>query len=211
MGEDDVLDARQAAELLQRSADHARERLTANQALIYGVWGGVWLIGCGAMWLSVLGQHPFRGAAGWAAAVLGAGIGLAGIGLAGIATGVTAGRASRGIGGVSARQGIMYGLSWPAGFGALFAIIGAAAHFGASAEVMGVLGAAGPLLLVGLIYVLAAAMWLDRVMFWLGVWELVVAGAGAWTGPVGVLFMDAVAGGGGFLAAAALLALRNRT
>jgi hypothetical protein len=76
---------------------------------------------------------------------------------------------------------------------------------------MGVLGAAGPLLLVGLIYMVAAGMWLDRVMFWLGVWALVVAAAGAWTGPVGVLFMDAVAGGGGFLAASALTAWRNRT
>jgi hypothetical protein len=74
-----------------------------------------------------------------------------------------------------------------------------------------VLGAAGPLLLVGLIYMVAAGLWLDWVMFFLGVWELVVAAAGAWTGPVGVLFMDAVAGGGGFLAAAALLAWRNRS
>jgi hypothetical protein len=205
MGEDEVLDARQAAELLQASADHARERLTVNQPLIYGVWGAAWLIGCGAMWLSVLGQHPFRGAAGWAAAILGAGIGLAVV-----ATAVTAGRATRGIGGVSARQGMMYGLSWPAGFAALFAIIGAAGHFGASPRAMGVLGAAGPLLLVGLIYVLAAGMWVDWVMFWLGLWELLVAAAGAWSGPVGVLFLDAVAGGGGFLAAAALLAWRNR-
>ena len=206
MGEDDVLDARQAAELLQHSADHARERLTINYALIYGVWGGAWLIGCGAMWLSVLSQHPFRGAAGWASAILGAGIGLAII-----ATVATAGRATRGIGGVSARQAMMYGLSWPAGFAALFTIIGAAAHFGASPTVMGVLGAAGPLVLVGLIYMLAAGIWLDRVMFWLGAWELLVAAVGAWTGPVGVLFMDAVPGGGGFLAAAALLAFRNRT
>jgi hypothetical protein len=206
MGEDDVLDARQAAELLRRSADHARERLTVNQPLIYGVWGAAWLIGCGAMWLSVLGQHPFRGAAGWAAAILGVGIGLAVV-----ATAVTASRATRGIGGVSARQGMIYGLSWPAGFAALFAIIGAVGHFGASPKVLGVLGAAGPLLLVGLIYVLAAGMWLDWVMFWLGAWELLVAAIGAWTGPVGVLFGDAVAGGGGFLAAAALLAWRNRT
>jgi hypothetical protein len=56
-----------------------------------------------------------------------------------------------------------WGLAWPVGFGALFAIIGAASHFGASAKVMG------------------------------------------------VLFMDAVAGGGGFLAASALTAWRNRT
>ena len=71
MAEDDLLDARQAAELLRRSADHARQRLMVNQPLIYGAWGAAWLIGCGAMWLSVLGQHPFRGAAGWASAVLG--------------------------------------------------------------------------------------------------------------------------------------------
>ena len=97
-----MLDTSQAAELLRRSADHARERLMVNQPLIYGAWGLAWLIGCGAMWL-------------------------------------------------------------------------------------------------------------DWVMFCLGAWELVVAAAGAWTGPAGVLFMDAVAGGGGFLAAAALLAWRNRS
>ena len=206
MAEDDMLDARQAAELIRTSAGHARERLVVNQPLIYGVWGVAWLIGCGAMWLSVLGQHPFRGAAGWASAILGVGICLAIV-----ATAITTGRASRGIGGVSARQGMMYGLSWPAGFGALFTIIGAASHFGASPEVMGVLGAAGPLVLVGLIYMLAAGMWLDRVMFSLGTWELLVAAIGAWTGPVGVLLMDAVAGGGGFLVAAALLAWRTRS
>jgi hypothetical protein len=205
MAEDEALGARQAAELLKSSADHARGGLMVNVPLIYAVWGLAWLIGCGAMWLSVLGQHPFRGAAGWASAILGVGIVLAVV-----ATGITTARATSGIGGVSARQGLMYGLSWPAGFAALFIIIGAASHFGASARVMGVIGAAGPLLLVGLIYIVAAGIWLDRVMFLLGVWELLVAAIGAWTGPVGVLFMDAVAGGGGFLAASALLAWRNR-
>jgi hypothetical protein len=105
---------------------------------------------------------------------------------------------------------MIYGLSWPAGFAALFAVIGAAGHYGASPKVLGVLGAAGPLLLVGLIYVLAAGVWLDWVMFGLGAWALLVAAAGAWTGPVGVLLLDAVAGGGGFLAAAVLIAVRNR-
>jgi hypothetical protein len=206
MAEDDLLDTRQAAELLRRSADHARQRLMANQPLIYGAWGVAWLIGCGAMWLSVLGQHPFRGAAGWASAVLGTGIALAIV-----ATAITTGRAGRGVGGVSARQGMMFGLSWPVGFAALFSLIGAVAHFGASPSVMGVLGAVGPLVVVGLIYMVAAGMWLDRIMFWLGAWELLVAAVGAWTGPVGVLLMDAVAGGGGFLAASALVAWRNRS
>src|SRR5579863_3180258 len=145
MADDDLLDARQAAELLQRSADHARQRLMVNQPLIYGAWGAAWLIGCGAMWLSVLG---------------------AGIALAIVATAITTSRASKGIGGVSARQGMMYGLSWPVGFAALFTLIGAATHFGASPTVLGVLGAAGPLVVVGLIYMVAAGMWLDWIMFW---------------------------------------------
>ncbi|MBO0833702.1 MAG: hypothetical protein J2P29_17205, partial [Actinobacteria bacterium] len=102
MANDEVLDARQAADLLQRSADHARQRLVINQPLIYGVWGVAWLVGCGAMWLSVIGQHPFRGAAGWASAILGTGIGLAVV-----ATAITTSRATRGIGGVSARQGMI--------------------------------------------------------------------------------------------------------
>jgi hypothetical protein len=206
MADDDPLDTRQAADLLQRTADHARQRLMVNQPLIYGAWGAGWLIGCGAMWLSVLGQHPFRGAAGLAWAVLGAGIALGSV-----ATAVATHRAGSGIGGVSARQGMMYGLSWPAGFAALFTLIGALAHFGASPAVLGVLGAAGPLVVVGLIYMVAAAIWLDWIMFWLGAWQLLVAAAGAWTGPAGVLLMDAVAGGGGFLAAAALVAWRNRS
>lgn len=206
MADDDLLDARQAAELLRRSADHARRRLIVNQPLIYGAWGAAWLAGCGAMWLSVRGQHPFTGAAGWASAVLGAGIALAVV-----ATAIAAGRASRGVGGVSARQGMMYGLSWPAGFAALFALIGAAGHFGASPAVMGVVGAAGPLVVVGLIYMVAAGMWLDWIMFWLGGWLLLVAAIGAWTGPVGVLLTDALAGGGGFLAASAVVAWRNRS
>jgi hypothetical protein len=205
MQDEDTMDASTAAELLRQSAHHARERLMVNQALIYAVWGVAWLAGCGAMWLSVRGQHPFRGAAGWAAAILGAG-GAA----AAAVTAITAARATKGIGGVSARQGLIFGISWPIGFAALFAIIGAAWHFGASPKVTGLLGATGPLLVVGLIYMLSGGMWLDWVMFWLGIWLLLVAAAGAWAGPVGSLLADAVAGGGGFLLTAGWLAWRTR-
>jgi hypothetical protein len=204
--EDGTLDPREAAELVRQSADHARSRLMVNQPLIYGAWGVAWLVGCGTMWLSVLGQQPFRGAPGWAAAVLGTGIGLAAV-----VTGIATVRASSGVGGVSARQGMMFGLAWPAGFAALFLILGAAAHLGAGPSAIGVLGAAGPLLVTGLIYLVGAALWLDPVMFWLGAWALLVAAGGAWAGPAGALLTDAVAGGGGFLVAAALVAWRNRS
>jgi hypothetical protein len=204
--DEDTMDPSAAAELLQQSARHARERLTANQPLIYAAWGVALLAGYGAMWLSVLGQHPFRGAAGWAAATLGVVLAAA----SGV-TAVSAAQAARGIGGVSARQATIYGIAWPAGFGSMFMIIGAAWHFGASPKVTSVLGATAPLLLVGLIYLLAAAMWLDRVMIWLGLWLLLVAAVAAWTGPAGSLLTAAVAGGIGFLLTASWLAWRPQS
>jgi hypothetical protein len=119
-------------------------------------------------------------------------------------------RATRGVRGPSAVAGRIYGLSWPIGFAALFVIEGALGHDGASARVLGIVGGAGPILVTGLIYVLAAGIWLDWSMFGLGVWLAAVAAAGAWAGPVSVLLIGALAGGGGFLAMAGFLALRHR-
>jgi len=75
---------------------------------------------------------------------------------------------------------------------------------------MGVIGAVGPLLVTGLIYVTAAAMWVDWTMLALGGWLLAVAAAGGWAGPVDALAVDALAGGGGFLAAAAFLTWKKQ-
>jgi hypothetical protein len=101
-------------------------------------------------------------------------------------------------------QGQIYGLSWPIGFASLFAIQGALARHDASNEVMGVLGAAGPILVTALIYLVGAAIWHEWSMFYLGAWLALVAGVGAWTGPVNLLLVGAIAGGGGFLLAAVL-------
>jgi hypothetical protein len=201
MPDDETLDPRTAAALIQQAQDHARDQLAIKQPRLYATWGVAWLAGLGAMWLSVRGQHPYRDPAGWSVAV------LAVLLVAAVAvTIVTTSQATRGIGGASARQAVSYGLSWPAGFVALFVLEGALAHAGASGKVMGVIGATGPLLVTGLIYVVAAAIWLDRTMFGFGIWLLAVAAAGAWAGPAGALAAGALAGGGGFLAVAAYLA-----
>ena len=96
-------------------------------------------------------------------------------------------RATRGVRGGSETRGRMYGWSWLVGFGVLFGINAALRHAGAGPAVTGVLGAAGPVFVVSLIYVVGAAVWLDRVMFGLGVWLAAVAVVGGWTGPVHVL------------------------
>ena len=58
----------------------------------------------------------------------------------------------------------------------------------------------------------ASTSHLPRIeMFALGGWLALVCAAAAWTGPVTVLLVEAVAGGGGFLLTALLLAGRERT
>jgi uncharacterized membrane protein len=204
MPDDQMLDPRTAAALIKQAQDHARGELAIKQPRLYAAWGVAWLLGLGAMWLSVRGQHPYRAPASWAVAILAVLI-VAAIAI----TMITTRQATRGIGGASARQAVIYGLCWPAGFAALFAIEGALSHARASNAVMGVIGATGPLLVTGLIYVVAAAIWLDTTMFGFGIWLLAVAAAAGWAGPVGALAVGALAGGGGFLATAAFLAWKK--
>ena len=87
---------------------------------------------------------------------------------------------------------------------------GALAHQGADSAVLGLVSAAGPLLVTSLIYLTGAAIWLDRAMLTIGAWLAFVAAAGVWTGPITVLLVNALAGGGGFLVVAGYLAWRKR-
>jgi hypothetical protein len=202
---DEALDVRAAAALMQETREHAREALKVKTSLLYAAWGVAWLLGLGAMWLSVRGQQPYRGPAAASGIFLGALL-FAAI----IVTMIIVIRASKGVGGTSSMQGRIYGLSWPIGFASLFAIEGALAEHGASDEVMGLIGASGPILVTALIYLVASALWVDLSMFALGAWLALVAAVGAWTGPVTVLLVESLAGGGGFLLAAALVARRQR-
>jgi hypothetical protein len=205
MDEDEVMDARTAAALIERTRASTRSALQVRLWPMYLAWGVAWLAGLGAMWLSVRGQRPYHGPPAAAAALLAVLI-VAAV----VVTMVIVFRATRGIEGVSAVQGRMYGLSWPIGFAALFLIEGALGRHGARPEVLGIVGAAGPILVTALIYLVGAAIWRDWLMFALGGWLALVAAAGAWAGPAGVLLAEALAGGGGFLVAA-LIARQRRS
>jgi hypothetical protein len=203
---EDQLNPQAAADLIRQAQEHAQQSLRIRLPQVYAAWGVAWLAGLGAMWLAVRGQRPYRGPTTVAVLVLAALI-VAAI----VVTVLVVNRPTAGVHGTSALQRRIYGWSWPIGFAALFAIEGAVANNGASHQASGVLAATGPLLVTALIYVLGAAVWLDRTMFALGAWLALVAGVGAWTGPVTALLVAALAGGGGFLVTAGVLARRQRT
>jgi hypothetical protein len=202
---DEPFDPLAAANLLQHTASQTRRAFDVRAHLMYAGWGTAWLLGLGGMWLSVRGQHPYQGPSALAFAVLAVLIAAA------LVVNAALVRATRGIEGPSAIQGRIFGLAWAVGFGTYFAVQGAVARQGASLETLGVLGATGPLLITSLVYLTGAAIWLDRTMGVLAVWLAVVAGAAAFTGPVAVLLVEAIAGGGALLAAAGYLSLRRRS
>ena len=68
---------------------------------------------------------------------------------------------------------------------------------------LGVYGAAAPVLLTGLIYAAAAAISLDWAGFGLGLWLIAVGAGSGFAGPVTVWAVEALAAGVAFLVMAA--------
>jgi len=190
--------AADAAVIMQDAGQKARQQLQVSHRVTFTVWGLALLLGYGAMWLGVRGQHPFHGPdpAAFAAVTL-----LAVV--AAIAT-VAGNRADSGVGGLSAARRRIHFVAVLAGLAAMFALEGALARTGASRAVFGVFEASAPILVAGLFYLTTSAVWLDWPLFGLGIWLLAVAAVGGFAGPAGVWAVDALAAGLAYLLMAAI-------
>jgi hypothetical protein len=193
-----------AAVIMQQARERAEHELTINRAAIFVSWALVYLIGNTVVWLSVRGQHPYQGPAGWAQAALAL--------LALLALGVTVlvtDRAASGVGGVSALRRRIYWLSIAIGLVGLTIMEAALRYNGVSRGVIGVVMASAPLLLAGVILVAGTAAWLNWYMFGLGIWLIAVAAFGGFAGPAGVWAVDALAVGVPFLVMAVIAVVRR--
>jgi len=194
-----------AAALVQQARNRARHELTINRPVIFVSWALCYLLGYGAVWLSVRGERPYEGPAGWALALL--------VLLAIAALAVTAqvtDRATRGVEGLSTVQRRIYWLSLAAGWLGVIVMEGALRHQGASQGMIGVFTAASPLLVAGVVLVAVTAAWLNWYLFALGVWLIGVAGFSSFAGPEGVWGIDALAVGLPFLVMGGLVMIRDR-
>lgn len=193
MLEDQDMSVQEAAAVMQDARTRARNELVISAPLVYAAWGLVWLLGYGAMWLSVREQHPYRGPSGVSIAAV---FVLAGFAAAVVL--VVASKAVAGTGGRSARYRRIILATWATGYVILlFVQVGISSSV--SPRALAFVGFAGPLVLAGLVYILASALGRNRLAFALGVW-LVIAGAScAWLAPAAIVATCALAGGGGFL------------
>ncbi|WP_456843842.1 hypothetical protein [Cellulomonas sp. P5_C6] len=167
-----------------------------SSALLFGVWGAVWLVGYGAMWLTARDDDTPSVLAG--AIAIGGGV------LALVVTIVHITRRTRGIAGASARQGAMLGWAWAIGFLAQSMIVGGLAQAGASGEVIALAANAIAALVVGLLYLAGGILWRSTGMYVLGGWIALVGAAAAIAGLPGSYLVMAAAGGGGMLVLAAV-------
>ena len=198
MAEDQGMSVQEAAAIVQDARTRARRELVVSTPVVYTAWGLVWLIGYGAMWLSVRDQHPYRAPSGVSIAAV---FVLAAFAVAAVLFVVH--RATEGIGGKSVRYRHILLATWAAGYLALI-LVQAAISGSVSTRAYAFAGFAGPLLLAGLVYILASVLGRNRLAFILGAW-LVIVGAGcAWLAPAAILATCALAGGGAFLLIAAI-------
>jgi hypothetical protein len=196
MLEEQDMSAQEAAAIVQEARTRARRELVINAPVVYIAGGLVWLIGYGAMWLSVRGQHPYLAPSGVSVAAV---FILAAFAVAAVL--ITASRATEGVGGRSARQRSALLATWGTGY-LILLIVQAAISGSVSPRTLAFVAFAGPLLLAGLIYLLVGALGRNRPAFVLGAWLVIVAVSCAWLVPSVILATGALAAGGAFLLAA---------
>jgi hypothetical protein len=197
----------ESLELIRTQQASAARALYVNPVPILASWGVAWALGFGACYFasSSAGGHflPF-----WAAAVvLGA---LSAVAVAGVV--VQLARSGRGVRGPSRTIGASFGWSWPLAFAGVFALnIGLSRH-GLPASLAPLLWPGSSTVVAGVLYLAGGLLFADRVQYGLGAWMLVVGAGSALAGWPANFAVLALAGGGGFLAAAgfSLLARAHR-
>jgi len=193
MEQDQDMSAQEAASVMQDARARARKELVISAPVVYAAWGLVWLIGYGGMWLSVREQHPYRAPSGVSMAAL---FVLAAFAVAAVIAVVH--RRTEGIGGQSARDRRFILATWATGYLILLVVQATISH-SVGARAYAFLDFAGPLLLAGLVYVLAFVLGRHRSAFALGSWLIIVGASCAWLAPATILATCALAGGGAFL------------
>lgn len=201
--ENDVDDAPMSpADMLALSA--AQQQKVADfvatpTIVIVLAWGVAWFVGFLMLW----GASPDSPIA---VPRLLAGIVFTGLMIAGVLTSVIAGvRTGAGIRGRQQFQGTLYGCSWAVGCAAVPVLGGALSRAGMSGEVAALFYPAAYCIVVGLLYLVGAALWNDRAMIVIGAWIVLVGVAAPYVGAPTSYLVMALAGGGAFIVYGAVL------
>jgi hypothetical protein len=187
-GDEGGLDPRGAAKLLVQTQRQAQRELDFRSPWLSLLAAAVALVAFGAVWLSVRGQHPYKGPTAVALVVLYAVV------LIRIGTVVYAHRrAKAGVSGRSVSQNRAEGAALAVALIAVYVLMGALAHEGASDGVVyGVYVVTATMIVLGAFGAARAAVREDWPGLGLSIAILVVAAGSAFAGPRGVWLTNGV-------------------
>jgi hypothetical protein len=182
------LDPREAARLLAQTQRQAQRGLDFRSPWLSLLAAAVALVAFGAVWLSVRGQHPYKGPTAVALVVLYAVV------LIRIGTVVYAHRRSRaGVSGHSVNQQRAEGAGLAAALIAVYVLMGALAHAGASDSVLyGVYVVTATLIVLGTFWAGRSAVREDWPGLGMSIAIVLIAAGSAFAGPRGVWLSDGV-------------------
>jgi hypothetical protein len=182
------LDPRAAARLLEQTQRRTQRELDFRSPWLSLLAAAVVLVAFGAVWLSVRGQHPYKGPTAVALVVLYAVV------LIRIATVVYAHRRARaGVSGRTVSQQRAEGAALAVALIAVYVLMGALANDGASDGVVyGVYVATATLLVLGVFWSARSAVREDWMELGLSIAIVLVAAGSAFAGPRGVWLSDGI-------------------
>ncbi len=195
------LTAEQALALAGRQQQRMDAVALRPVMLILIAWGLAWGIGFMAVWLSRAESPVIAPGAAWA--VFGSLL-IAAV----VTSGVAGARIGRGVrGGDGGFVGGVYGFSWAIAPLAITAMGVAFARAGAEPAVLDLFYPAAYSLVVGMLYIVGAALFRAVPMLFLGGWILLVGTVAPFFGTPNHYLVMSVAAGGGFLAGAVAIAV----
>lgn len=205
--DDTALDPAAALALIGRQQEVMGKQTARDIPWILLAWGVAWSVGFGMLWL-IDGAKPGFSIPLPVAAITFAVLTIGAI----VASAVIGARAGRGIrtSPAAAFTGTVYGITGSVGFFALFAFGTALVYNGMPADLQNIYYPVGSALLVGIMYLMAAAIWRTKSLIILGGWIILVALVAPFLGYPNHYLVFAIAGGGGFLISAATLAWAMR-
>lgn len=189
-----------AAALLKQAGDEARRQFDLYPPVLALVRAIVVLAAYGSLWLSVIGQHPYKGPT--VPGILGM---IAAVVVFGVTASAVYGKAAAGISGRLLRQRRALIAAGVVGYIAVSVVQGALLHHGlGNSIVFGVFPAVGPLIVLGPLIAGFSGVQEDWLLFGVGIALALVGAGAAFAGPVAVWGICAVGAAAVFLTQAAV-------
>jgi hypothetical protein len=203
---DTHLSPEEAAELINETTRQARREFTHRRPVLNVLQAITMLVGFGAVWLAVRGQHPYQGPTTATIVIV--------YTLLAIVIGTAARlmrQASAGVSGPTEHRSKVMLAIQVAAWAVPYVILVILAHSGVShAFVFGQFLAAAPFIFVGGIYAITSAMQGNQGAFRTGLVIVVIAAVAMCTGPVAVWLVLGIGLGLAFLVRAVLTARQFR-